>query len=69
MWLLIVITTIFDHGSYEPDIYSFQKFHTQQRCEAVAGWINKRELARGDGKYTEGRQVSASCIFNGKEEE
>jgi hypothetical protein len=68
MWLLIVITSLFDHSSYDPDIYSFQKFHTQQRCEAIAAFINKKEIARGDGKDMP-RQVSAECVFNGKEED
>jgi hypothetical protein len=68
MWLLIVVTTLFDHGSYDPDVYSFQKFHTQARCQHIADWINKKEIARGDGKNMP-RQVDAECVFNGKEED
>jgi hypothetical protein len=58
MWVLIVISTIWDHGAHE-HIYNVTPMVNEARCEQIAQAINDNEKAQ-----TQDSKAIASCKLN-----
>lgn len=58
MWLLIVISTIWDHGAHE-HTYNITPISTQARCEQMAQAINDFEK-----NQTQDSKAIAMCKLN-----
>jgi hypothetical protein len=57
MWLLIVVSVLYDHGNYTP-VYSFRDFNSPEQCGKVVDWINHDRLTYGSHFMS----VRAECL-------